>query len=70
MGTPNPMRALPPGNTGALNAFEVVKPFEVQRSVIAPAFGQPGLGIQYLAPVSMDILLKRGIIAPLKTVGK
>ena len=38
--TPMGMRALPSGNTGAYNAFKVVKPFEVQSSTIAPAFGK------------------------------
>ncbi len=45
---PMEMRALPPGNTGAYNAFKVVKPFAVQSSTIAPAFGQIGLGKQFL----------------------
>lgn len=65
-GTLMSMRALPPGNTGAYNAFKVVKPFEVRSSIIAPAFGQSGLGKQYLSPVNMNTLLKRGIIVPLK----
>ncbi len=65
-GTPVSMRALPPGNTGAYNAFKVVKPFPVQSSTIAPAFNQMGLGTQYLLPVNMNTLLKRGIIVPLK----
>ncbi|HCC17681.1 MAG TPA: hypothetical protein DEP83_03820 [Porphyromonadaceae bacterium] len=63
-GTPLPMRALPPGaNTSIHNTFKVLKPFEVQAGKIAPAFGQPGLGTQYLSPVSVDVLLKRGIIS-------
>ena len=62
-GTPLPMRALPPGaNTSIFNTYKVLKPFEVQAGKIAPAFGQPGLGTQYLSPVSVDVLLKRGII--------
>ena len=44
------------------NSFEVVKPFSVQKSIIAPAFGKPGFGIQYKSPVRSDILLKRNII--------
>jgi hypothetical protein len=62
--TPMTMRALPGDNTGAYNSFLVVKPFEVQSSTIAPAFGKMGLGKQYLAPVNMNTLLKRGIITP------
>jgi RHS repeat-associated protein len=62
-GTPLPMRALPPGsNTSIFNTYKVLKPFEVQAGKIAPAFGLPGLGTQYLSPVSVDVLLKRGII--------
>jgi hypothetical protein len=65
-GTPVNMRALPSGNTGAYNALKVVKPFPVQSSTITPAFNKIGLGTQYLSPVNMNILLKRGIIVPLK----
>ena len=62
-GTPLPMRALPPGaNTSIFNTYKVLKPFEVQAGKIAPAFGQPGLGTQYLTPVSGDVLFNRGII--------
>ena len=61
--TPLSMRALPPGiNTNIFNSYKVLKPFEVQAGKIAPAFGQIGLGTQYLSPVSIDVLLKRGII--------
>ncbi|MGV0829352.1 DUF4237 domain-containing protein [Empedobacter brevis] len=63
--TPIPMRALPPGNTGAYNAYQVIKPFPVQSSTIAPAYGQIGLGTQYLSPVNVNTLLKRGIITPI-----
>ncbi len=65
-GTPLDMRALPPGNTGTYNAYKVLKPFEVQSSTIAPAFGKLGLGKQYLSPVSVKTLLKRGIITTIK----
>jgi hypothetical protein len=64
-GTPLEMRALPPGNTGAYNAFKVMKPFEVQSSIVSPAFNQLGLGKQYVSPVNMDTLIKRGIIVPI-----
>ncbi len=64
-GTPDLMRALPPGNTGVLNSYQVLKPFTVQSSTIAPAFGRVGTGIQYLSPVNAKTLLKRGIIGPL-----
>lgn len=64
--TPMDMRALPGENTGVYNAFKVLKPFEVQSSTIAPAFGKIGLGKQFLAPVNMNTLIKRGIIVPIK----
>uniref|UniRef100_UPI00068B2EA5 TNT domain-containing protein n=1 Tax=Flavobacterium daejeonense TaxID=350893 RepID=UPI00068B2EA5 len=66
IGTPMELRALPPGNTGIESLYEVVKPIPVQSSTIAPAFFKPGTGTQYLLPKSIDILLKRGIIAPIK----
>jgi hypothetical protein len=59
------MRALSGVNTGAYNAYKVVKPFSVQSSTIAPAFGKQGLGKQYLSPVNANTLLKRGIIVPI-----
>lgn len=65
-GTPKAMRALPEGNIGAYNAFRVVKPFPVQSSTIAPVFGKPGLGTQFLTPVNANTLLKRGIIERIK----
>lgn len=62
-GTPAAARALPPGTASqSLRTFEVLKPFEVSRSTVAPAFGELGLGTQYRAPVTLDVLLKRGIL--------
>lgn len=62
-GTPAAARALPPGTASqTLRTFEVLKPFEVSRSTVAPAFGELGLGTQYRAPVTLDVLLKRGIL--------
>ncbi len=63
---PMDMRALPYGNRGDYNVFKVIKPFEVQSSTIAPAFNKLGLGTQYLSPVNMNTLLKRGIIIRIK----
>lgn len=57
------MRALPyDTDLSNYHKYEVVKPFEVEKSIIAPAFDDIGLGIQYRSPVSVDVLLKRGII--------
>jgi len=50
LGTPMEMRALPPQNAGAYNVYEVLKPFNVQASTIAPAFEQMGGGTQYYSP--------------------
>ncbi len=63
VGTPMEMRALPPGaDLSQYRVFEVVKPFEVESSMISPAFNKIGLGNQYYSPVSAETLLKRGII--------
>ena len=62
-GTPMEMRALPyNANLLMYTQFEVVKPFEVISSTIAPAFGQIGFGTQYLSPVSAQTLVDKGII--------
>jgi hypothetical protein len=62
-GTPASARALP-SETAAqpLRNFEVLKPFEVQSGTVAPWFGQPGGGTQYLSPVRLEVLIKRGIV--------
>lgn len=62
-GTPDAARALPFGTAGQpLRTFEVVKPFEVQSGTVAPWFNQPGGGMQYVTPVNLETLLKRGIL--------
>ena len=62
-GTPMEMRALPyDADLSQYRQFEVVKPFEVEASTIAPAFENIGLGTQYRSSVSVDVLLKKGII--------
>ena len=66
-GTNLDMRALPyNADTSLYTKFEVLKPFEVESSRIAPAFGKPGGGIQYRAPFSAEWLLKHGIIKELE----
>lgn len=47
--------------------YEVVKPFQVEESTITPAFRQPGGGTQYRSNVSIEKLLKHGII---KEIGR
>jgi len=64
-GTPFEARALRAGTEKLpFNTYQVVKPFEVNAGGVQPWFGQPGLGTQYELPVSVNTLLKRGIIKP------
>lgn len=61
--TPIDMRALPYDvELTKYTQYEVLKPFSVEMSNIAPAFGKTGGGIQYRAPVLVEVLIKRGII--------
>lgn len=63
VGTPMEMRALPPdADLSQYRVFEVVKPFEVEASMIPPAFNKLGFEIQFRSPVSAEILLERKII--------
>ena len=62
-GTPLDMRALPyDADLSQYRQYEVIKPFEVEASTIAPAFNKIGLGTQYRSSVSAEILVKKGII--------
>ena len=61
-GTPIELRSLPPSNSGGLNSFEVLKPFPVQSSTIAPWYNQPGGGIQYKLPKNINWLIENGFI--------
>ena len=63
-GTPFNMRALPAN--GTYRAFEVLKPFQVETSTTAPAFGQMGLGTQYRTPISVKYLLDFGYLKGIK----
>ena len=57
------MRALPyNADLTQYRQFEVINPFEVEASTIAPAFGKIDLGTQYRSPVSAEVLLNKGII--------
>ena len=63
VGTPAEARSLPPGvDDLPLRTFEVLKPFEVESGIVAPAFGQLGLGTQFRTPVPLGTLIDRGII--------
>jgi len=61
-GTPLAARALPPGTSGPLQAFEVLKPFSVESGTVAPAFGQLGLGIQLRTSMTLGELIEQGFL--------
>ena len=67
-GTPAAARSLAPGvETRPLNAYEVVRPFEVDAGRAAPWFGQPGQGMQYdLGTRTVQDLLNSGHLRPLQ----
>ncbi|WP_318309271.1 FG-GAP-like repeat-containing protein [Flagellimonas crocea] len=57
-GTPKEFLALPPNNDGIFSRYQVIKPFPVRASLVAPF----GLSNQYQTPVPINVLLRRGII--------
>lgn len=62
-GTPMQMRALRPGaETRPLRIFEVVKPLNVRAGEIAPAYGRPGLGTQFVTDRPVRELLHEGFL--------
>ena len=63
-GTPFEQRALPyDNNAWAYHRYEVIKDIsDVTSSEIAPAFNQPGGGIQYELPKSIKELIKDGFL--------
>jgi Tuberculosis necrotizing toxin/Pre-toxin domain with VENN motif len=70
-GTPLGQRSMPPGALAEpYTQYVVSKPFEVEKSVIAPAFDQPGLGVQYRVtmpdgskrPVNVEYLVDNGYL--------
>ncbi|WP_432416185.1 TNT domain-containing protein [Thermoanaerobacterium aotearoense] len=64
MGTSFEMRSLPPKYkiTKPYNVYEVVKPFEGLEGKIATWFDQPGGGIQYKLPKTIEGLINEGYI--------
>ena len=48
--------------TKALSTYGVVSPLGVDAGVSAPAFGMPGLGIQYELPETVAKLLESGVL--------
>ena len=62
-GIPYEMRAVAPGtDQKPYRVFEVVEPINVKSGSIAPWFDEPGGGIQYLLPDTVDELLDAGIL--------
>lgn len=48
------------------NVFEVIEPINVKAGEIAPWFDEPGDGIQYLLPDTVDELLDVGVLRRIK----
>ena len=62
-GIPYEQRAVAPGtDLKPYSVFEIVEPLEVKAGKVAPWFNEPGGGIQYLLPNSVDKLLDDNII--------
>jgi hypothetical protein len=66
-GTPAAARSLAPGvELRPLNSYQVVKPFEAGAGRAAPAFGQPGLGLQFdLGQTTVQDLINSGHLQPM-----
>jgi RHS repeat-associated protein len=62
VGTPAAARALPPGTSGPLRTFEVMKPFSVEAGTVAPWYGQEGLGTQFRSGMPLGELLDQGFL--------
>ena len=59
-------RSLAPGSENSpYNAYEVIRPFDVQAGTTAPWFDQPGGGMQYKLPMSVKELIMQGYIIPI-----
>ena len=66
-GTPYSERSLAPNtDKRPYTVYEVVKPIQVEGGKIAPWFDEPGGGIQYIMPESLDQLVKEGILKEVK----
>jgi len=60
-GTAIEARALPTLES-QLSTYVVLDPLEVQGGIVAPAFGQSGLGVQYMASRTVADLIESGLI--------
>ncbi len=64
-GTPFDQRALAPSSLNDnYNVYRVAKALPVQSGEIAPAFDQPGGGVQYKTGTSVSNLVKQGYLVP------
>jgi hypothetical protein len=62
-GTALAKRSLPPATAAMkLRTFEVIKAFEVEAGLVAPAFGQIGSGTQYRTALTLQELLEQGFV--------
>lgn len=60
-------RALQPGtHLKPYHKYKVLKQIDVEKSTVAPWFGDPGLGIQYKLPMSLKDILSKGYIKEIK----
>ncbi len=67
LGTPFEMRSLPPSSAYApYSVYKVLKPLEVTAGNTMPAFGYTGGGMQFKTPVSIQILLEKGILSRIR----
>ena len=64
-GTPLAARALPPGTSGPLRSFEVLKPFPVESGTVAPAYGQLGMGTQLRSGMTLGELIDQEFVREL-----
>ncbi|AVK72241.1 adhesin [Cupriavidus necator] len=61
--TPTTERALAPGSaTEAPHVYEVTRPLPAARSIVAPAFGQEGYGVQYKLDKPVQWYLENGYL--------
>lgn len=52
-------RSLPPGTySDDYGVYRINQDILVQRSIVAPSFGQPGYGVQYKFSTSLEVLMK------------
>ena len=65
--TPINQRSLPPNiDYNKYNCYEVLKSFHVQGGKIAPYYGKPGGGTQYVTPYPINELIERGYLIKIK----